>query len=85
MKLKQKLAIKYRLIAVELWNKEYKIIKYPDQVIEEAFLAGFDRAKELYIDYAKRFLSDPNLKPGPEHEKHFQNVGEQPGYANREN
>jgi len=55
MTLKQKLAIKY--IYKELMIFDPKKKKDMEELIEKAYVAGFDKAKLLYLDYGKRFLS----------------------------
>lgn len=56
----------------ELPSQEF-LFRSMREVIQEAYLHGFDRAKFLYVDYAKRFL-------GKDHLKLFEMIGEQPNY-----
>jgi hypothetical protein len=79
MKLKEKLAKKFcskkdYLNDLGLNPTQVLILKLE---IESAWVAGFDRSKLHYVDYAQRFLEDPNLKPGDHHEKLFLQIGEQ--------
>lgn len=82
LKLKEKLAQKFADIALESSSTQLKFetTELFRIVIMKAYLAGFDRAKAMYVDYAERFLTNPDLKPGDHHVKLFLQLGELPTY-----
>ena len=49
-------------------------------LLEQAYVEGFNRAKALYVDYAERHLTKPDLKPGDHFRKDFELIGEFPRY-----
>lgn len=76
MKLKYKLAKKYK--ELQYFDPEMGHLgKHMGNKLEQAYVAGFDRCKLLHIDYAQRFLDNPNLKAGQHHEDAFKQFGEQ--------
>lgn len=70
MKLKERFAEKFFSENFDFLAVNFGDDKHTALATGKAFVAGFDKAKALYCDYATRFLTEKDLKL-------FQQVGEQ--------